>query len=84
MGIFLFVLFMRLYGFHPLCLSLGKPYGGLRPLRPLESVLFLWTAAWSKILTCDNLIKSSYSIASWCYTCHCNGEAVDHLLEDVY
>ena len=41
MGILLFVLFMGFYVFHPLCLSLGKPYGGLRPLRPSESVLFL-------------------------------------------
>ena len=49
-----------------------------------ECSFFVWTAAWSKILTCDNLVKSSYSMASWCYMCHCNGEAVDHLLEDVY
>ena len=30
---------------------------------------FVWTAAWNKILTCDNLIRRGYSIISWCCMC---------------
>ncbi len=41
---------------------------------------FVWTAAWNKILTCDNLIRRGYSIISWCCMCKCSGETVDHLL----
>ena len=41
---------------------------------------FVWTAAWNKILTCDNLRKRGYNLPSWCCMCHCNGESVDHLL----
>jgi hypothetical protein len=47
---------------------------------PRRACFFVWTAAWHKILTCDNLIKRGYSLTSWCCMCCCNGENVDHLL----
>jgi len=41
---------------------------------------FVWTVAWVKILTSENLIKRGYSIVSWCCMCHRSEETVDHLL----
>ena len=41
----------------------------------------VWSAAWNKILTCDNLIKRGiYTMTSWCCMCKCNGETADLLL----
>lgn len=68
---------MRPNGVHLLCLSLGKPYGGLRIL--LEFPFVVWTAAWGEILTCDSLIKRGYAMLSCCM-CQCNWETVVHLL----
>lgn len=39
----------------------------------------VWTAAWGKILTCENLIKRGYYILS-CYLICCSGKVLDHLL----
>ena len=39
----------------------------------------VWTVAWGKILTCENLIKRGYYIVS-CYLCRCSGEMLDYLL----
>jgi hypothetical protein len=47
---------------------------------PRRACFFVWTAAWNKILTCDNLRKRGYNLPSWCCMCCCNGESVDHLL----
>jgi hypothetical protein len=47
---------------------------------PRRACFFVWTAAWNKILTCDNLHKRGYSFPSWCCMCCSNGETVDHLL----
>ena len=47
---------------------------------PRRACFFVWTAAWNKILTCDNLSKRGYTLTSWCYMCCCNGETVVHLL----
>ena len=40
----------------------------------------MWTLAWGKILTNDILIKRGFLLDSWCCTCQCNDEMVDHLL----
>ena len=45
---------------------------------PSKVAFFVWIAALGKILTCDNLMKRGYTMASWCCMCQCNGEAVDH------
>ena len=47
---------------------------------PWRPCFFVWTAAWQKILTCDNLRKRGYYMTSWCCMCRCNGETVEHLL----
>ena len=41
---------------------------------------FIWSAAWGKILTCDNLMRRGYTMAGWCYMCQCAEETVNHLL----
>jgi hypothetical protein len=51
-----------------------------RTKAPRRACFFVWTAAWQKILTCENLRKRGYSITSWCCMCCCNGETVEHLL----
>ena len=45
-----------------------------------ESLLFVCTTAWGKILTCENLLYRGYSMVSSCCMCLCSGETVDHLL----
>ena len=39
---------------------------------PRRVAFFVWTAAWGRILTCDNLRR--------CCMCRCSGETVNHLL----
>ena len=51
-----------------------------RTKAPRRACFFVWTAAWNKILTCDNLIKRGYTLTSWCCMCCCAGETADHLL----
>uniref|UniRef100_A0A2N9G2D1 Reverse transcriptase domain-containing protein n=1 Tax=Fagus sylvatica TaxID=28930 RepID=A0A2N9G2D1_FAGSY len=51
-----------------------------RTKAPRRACFFVWTAAWKKILTCENLRKRGYYITSWCCMCRCNGETVEHLL----
>ena len=41
---------------------------------------FIWTAAWGRILTCDNLMRHGFTKAGCCCMCCCDGETVDHLL----
>jgi hypothetical protein len=47
---------------------------------PRRVSFFVWSAAWGKILTCDNLMRRGYSMARWCCMCRVNGESVNHLL----
>ena len=47
---------------------------------PCRACFFVWTAAWNRILACDNLHKRGYTLPSWCWLCCSNGETVDHLL----
>ncbi len=51
-----------------------------RTKAPRRACFFVWTAAWNKILTCDNLRKRGYTLPSWCCMCCCGGETADHLL----
>jgi hypothetical protein len=51
-----------------------------RTKAPRRVCIFVWTAAWNKILTCDNLRKRGYTLTSWCCMCRCCGESVAHLL----
>ncbi len=51
-----------------------------RSKAPQRVCFFVWTAAWNKILTCDNLMRQGYALANWCCMCDCHGESVDHLL----
>lgn len=47
---------------------------------PSKVAFFVWTAAFGKILTTDNLRKRGCVVMDWCYMCKKNGESVDHLL----
>jgi hypothetical protein len=47
---------------------------------PRRVAFFVWTAAWGKILTCDNLMWRGYSLAGWCCMCRKGWETGDHLL----
>ena len=47
---------------------------------PKRVSFFVWTAAWGRILTCDNLMRRGYSMAGWYCMCRCSGETGDHLL----
>ena len=47
---------------------------------PPRVAFFIWSAAWGKILTCNNLMHRGYSMAGWCCMCQCAEETVDHLL----
>ncbi len=47
---------------------------------PPRVAFFIWTAAWGRILTCDNLMRRGFTMAGWCCMCCCDGETVDHLL----
>ena len=40
----------------------------------------MWTAAWDKILTGDNLRNRGFDNVDWCIMCRCCGETIDHLL----
>jgi hypothetical protein len=46
---------------------------------PPRVAFFMWTATWGRILTCDNLKRKGFVLASWCCMCK-NAEMVDHLL----
>lgn len=45
-----------------------------------QSVSFVWTVAWGKILTNNNLHMRGFFFVFWCCMCRCNGEMMDHLL----
>uniref|UniRef100_A0A2N9G8A9 Reverse transcriptase zinc-binding domain-containing protein n=1 Tax=Fagus sylvatica TaxID=28930 RepID=A0A2N9G8A9_FAGSY len=47
---------------------------------PRRVSFFLWSAAWGKILTCDNLMRHGFNLASWCCMCQNAGETGPHLL----
>jgi hypothetical protein len=47
---------------------------------PPRVAFFMWTAAWGRILTCENLKKKGFVLAGWCCMCKNAEETVDHLL----
>ena len=54
---------------------------GTRKVKAPQRVsFFLWTTAWDRILTRDNLWLRSFDFVDWSIMCHCCGETVDHLL----
>ena len=57
------------------------PWKGVWKLKaPRRVSFFVWTAAWDRILTGDNLRGRRMTFVDWCIMCRCNGETVDHLL----
>ena len=40
---------------------------------PKQVAFFVWTAAWRKILTNDNLRKRGITLIDWCCLCRCSG-----------
>ena len=47
---------------------------------PKRVSFFVWTAAWGRILTCDNLMRRGYSMAGWYCMCCCSGETGSSLI----
>ena len=47
---------------------------------PRRVSFFVWTAAWNRILTGDNLSLRGFDFVDWCIMCRCCDETVDHLL----
>ena len=41
---------------------------------------FMWSVAWGRILTCDNLMCCGYIMVGWCCMCCNDGETGNHLL----
>uniref|UniRef100_A0A2N9HQY3 DNA topoisomerase (ATP-hydrolyzing) n=1 Tax=Fagus sylvatica TaxID=28930 RepID=A0A2N9HQY3_FAGSY len=46
---------------------------------PRRVAFFMWTVAWDRILTYDNLRKRGLVLAGWCCMCKGDDESVDHL-----
>ncbi len=47
---------------------------------PCRVSFFLWSTAWGRILTCDNLMRRGYTLVGWCCMCCNAGETGNHLL----
>ena len=47
---------------------------------PRRVAFFVWTTAWDKILTCENLRRQGIVMVGWCCMCRCNVETLAHLL----
>jgi hypothetical protein len=58
--------------------SLGRVFDV--PRQQKRVTFFVWTKAWEKILTCDNLMKRGITLVDWCFMCRCSGEIVHHLM----
>jgi hypothetical protein len=50
---------------------------------PRRVAFFMWTVAWGRILTCDNLRKRGFVLAGWCCMCKGDDESVDHLFHSL-
>ena len=62
-------------------LEICFPWKGIWGVKaPPRVSFFMWTVAWGWILTCDNLKKKGFVLASWCCMCKNAEETVDHLL----
>ena len=47
---------------------------------PRRVAFFVWTAAWGKILTCNNLMRRGYTMAGWYCMCKSGWETGEHFL----
>ena len=57
------------------------PWKGIWKVKvPKRVAFFLWTAAYGRILTLDNLMLWGLPLANRCFMCFCSAEFVDHLL----
>ena len=57
------------------------PWKGIWKVKvPKRVAFFLWTAAYDRILTLDNLMLWGLPLANRCFMCFCSAEFVDHLL----
>ena len=62
-------------------LAICFPWKGIWGAKsPPRVAFFLWTVAWDRILTCDNLKKKGFVLAGWCCMCRNADEMMDHLL----
>jgi len=68
--------YSKLRGLFPLSF-LEKVFGRLRHL---GVSFFVWTLAWDKILTGDNLRSRGFNFVDWCVMCRRCEEIVDHFL----
>ena len=67
----------KLHGSSPIVF----PWKGIWKVKaPRHVSFFVWTAAWDRILTGDNMKLKGYDFVDWCIMCRCCGETVDHLL----
>ena len=61
--------------------SIVFPWKGIWKIKAPRCVsFFVWTTAWDRILTGDNLRLRGFDFVDWCIMCRCYGETVDHLL----
>ena len=60
--------------------NVSFPWKCICCVAPKRVSFFLWTIAWDRILTINNLVKRELSLVNWCCLCRCEGETVDHLL----
>ena len=57
------------------------PWKGIWRVKvPRRVFFFVWSIAWNKILTSDNLRLRGLDFVDWCIMCHHCGETVDHFL----
>ena len=61
-------------------LSCHFPLEGYLGCEGPSECFFVWTLAWGKMNTCDNLRRRGHTIVDWFCMCQCSGEGVDHLL----
>jgi hypothetical protein len=61
--------------------ELRFPWKGIWGVKaPRRVSFFVWTAAWGKILICDNLMRRGYVLTGLCCMCRRDWEKGDHLL----
>ena len=61
--------------------SVVFPWTGIWKVKTPQRVsFFVWTIAWNKILTGDNLRLTGFDFVDWCIMCCCCGETMDYLL----
>ena len=57
--------------------SIAFPWKGIWKVKaPRRVSFFVWTAAWNRILTGDNLSLRGFDFVDCCIMCHCCGETV--------